>query len=160
VPGPKPHNPQEKRTFLKVFLALCAFGVVGIIALVAVLSAGANHVANSIKADENKPGGSNNPVSITVGKAFDVDGLTYANGWTIANDGMGDATVKHLKVTNNRDQKDSAVVEIKLWKGNEVRALLDCTSNPMDVGTTVQLSCFGTDPLPKTYDRVTIDDSF
>ena len=39
-------------------------------------------------------------------------------------------------------------------------ALSDCTSEPIDPGTTVTLTCFSGDKLPKSYDRITINDSF
>ncbi|HYJ68378.1 MAG TPA: hypothetical protein VEX15_12060 [Nocardioidaceae bacterium] len=152
--------PKKKRTFLKVFLALCAFGIVSVIAIVALLASAANEVSNSIEADANKPGGTDNPMAITEGKPFAVDGFKYAAGWQIAHDGLGDATVKDLKVTNDRDSKDSALVEIKLWKGTEVKTLVDCTTSPIDVGSTVTLSCLSTDPMPKHFDKVTINDSF
>src|SRR4051812_4114125 len=83
VPATTP--PKKKHTVLKVFLGLCALGVVAMIALIALPSAGANHVANSTTADENKPGGTNNPMTITAGKAFEVDGFNYAGSWKIAN---------------------------------------------------------------------------
>jgi hypothetical protein len=152
--------PRKKRTFLKVFLALCAFGAVCTIGLMVLIGGAANEVSKSIESDANKPGGTDHPMTIHPGKPFEVDGFNYAGGWTIADNGLGDATVNGLKVTNNRDNKDSALVEIKLWKGNEVEALVDCTTQPIDVGTTVTLSCIGTDPMPKAFDRVTINDSF
>ena len=152
--------PKKKRTFLNVFLALCTFGLVSVIAIVVMISLAANEVSNSIEADANRPGGTDNPMAITEGKPFEVDGFNYAGGWTIAHDGLGDATVKHLKVTNNRDSKDSALVEIKLWKGTEVKALVDCTTDPIDVGTTAKLSCLSTDRMPKHFDKITINDSF
>jgi len=152
--------PKKKRTFLKVFLALCAFGTISVIAIVTMIAMAANEVSNSIDADANKPGGTANPMTITEGKPFEVDGFNYASGWQVTRDRLGDATVKHLKVTNNRDSKDSAIVEIKLWKGTEVKALVDCTTEPIDVGTTVKLSCVSTDPMPKQFNKITINDTF
>ena len=63
-------------------------------------------------------------------------------------------------MTNNRDDKDSALVEIKFWSGDEVLALADCTTEPIAVGTTTTLNCVSTDSIPKNYDRVTINDTF
>jgi len=129
--------PNKKRTFLKVFLALITAGIVGTIAVIVMISS----VSNSISENDNKPGGHSNPMTITEGKAFEVDGFNYAAGWKIADVGIGDFTVKGLKVTNNRDKQDSALVEIKLWKGNEVLALTDCTTEPVAPGITVTLCC-------------------
>ena len=70
-------------------------------------------------------------------------------------------TIKQgLKVTNNRSDKDSALVEIKVWKGTEVVALADCSTDPIDVGTTVKVSCTSTDKLPNNFDKITINDTF
>ena len=152
--------PKKKRTFLKVFLALVTAGIVGTIAVIVMISSAANSVSNSISENDNKPGGHSNPMTITEGKAFEVDGFNYDAGWKIADDGLGDFTVKGLKVTNNRDKQDSALVEIKLWKGSEVLALTDCNTEPIAQGTTVTLSCSGADKLPKKFDKVTINDTF
>ena len=63
-------------------------------------------------------------------------------------------------MTNERDKKDSALVEIKLWKGSEVLALADCTTEPIAPNTTVTLSCLSGDKLPKKYSKITINDTF
>ena len=152
--------PKKKRTFLKVLLALIAAGIIGTIAVIVMISSAANSVSNSISENDNKAGGHSNPMAINEGKAFEVDGFNYAAGWKIANDGLGDFTVKGLKVTNNRDKQDSALVVMKLWKGKEVLALADCSTEPIAQDTTVTLSCTGADKLPKKFDKVTINDTF
>ena len=141
-------------------LALIAAGIIGTIAVIVMISSAANSVSNSISENDNKAGGHSNPMAINEGKAFEVDGFNYAAGWKIANDGLGDFTVKGLKVTNNRDKQDSALVEMKLWKGKEVLALADCSTEPIAQDTTVTLSCTGADKLPKKFDKVTINDTF
>jgi hypothetical protein len=45
-------------------------------------------------------------------------------------------------------------------KGNEVLATIDCTSDQILPGQTATLNCFGTEPKPKGYDRITISDTF
>ena len=152
--------PKKNRTFLKVFLALCAFGVISVIGLLAVCGAGANEVAKSIDQNANKAGGDSNPMVITEGKAFEVDGFNYSKGWSLGKDVLGDLNIKGLKVTNNRDNIDSALVEVKVWKGTEVLALADCTTEPIGVGTTVTPTCTSTDALPKNFTKITINDTF
>lgn len=85
--------PKKKRTFLKVFLALCAFGTVSVIAIIAMLGMAANEVSNSIEADANKPGGTDIPMTITKGTPFEVDGFNYAAGWQITRDGLGESAI-------------------------------------------------------------------
>ena len=152
--------PKKKHTVRNVLLAFFAIGVLGIGGCMALVIGGANEISKSIEEDANKPGGTDNPMPITEGKAFEVDGFNYAAGWSLGKDALGDVDIKGLKVTNNRDTSDSAIVEIKLWKGTEVLSLVDCSTEPIDVGTTVTLSCISTDKLPKGYDKITISDSF
>lgn len=111
------------------------------------------------KLDPELRGDQDHPVVVTPGKAFDIRGFAYAPGWRVASD-FGMASIEGLKVTNNRDNKDSALVDFKFWRGSEVLASISCSSDPIAPGTTVTLSCFGTDDTPATYDRLTIQDTF
>lgn len=152
--------PQKKHTVRNVILAILALGVLGMGGCMALVAGAANEVGKSIEQDANKPGGTDNPMTITEGKSFRVDGFEYAAGWKLAKDGLGDMDVKGLKVTNSRDSKDSALVEIKVWRGTEVLALADCSTEPIVVGTTVSLSCLSADALPQKFDKITINDTF
>lgn len=157
APAKPPKKKHTVRNVILVILALCILGFAGCMAMVV---GGANEVSKSIEKNANKVGGDSNPMAITAGKAFEVDGFKYAAGWKVGKDALGDVTVTGLKVTNNRATKDSALVEIKFWKGTEVLALTDCTTEPIGPKTTVTLSCTGTDPMPKGYDKITINDTF
>lgn len=111
------------------------------------------------KVDPDDVGNEANPVTVVEGKAFDVRKFSYAAGWKITSNDFG-MELKNLKVTNNRDKRDSALVTFKFMKGNEVLASMDCSSDPILQGQTVTLNCFGTEPKPKGYDRITINDMF
>ncbi len=63
-------------------------------------------------------------------------------------------------MTNARGDKDGALVEIKFMDGNEVVALVDCTTEQIPVGQTTSLNCSSGDKFPATYDRITINDTF
>jgi hypothetical protein len=152
--------PKKKHTVRNVILIVLALVILAFAGCMAMVVGGANEVSKSIDKNANKQGGDSNPMAITAGKAFEVDGFKYAAGWKVSKDALGDAQVTGLKVTNNRDSKDGALVEIKFWKGTEVLALVDCTTEQIVPGTTVTLSCSGADPLPKSYDKITINDSF
>jgi hypothetical protein len=89
-----------------------------------------------------------------------VNGFSYKAGWKASPDAIGSVDVHNLRVTNHRKKKDSALVDIKFWKGTEVVAATSCTSDPIDVGTTVALSCLSGDDWAKGYDRITINDTF
>lgn len=155
--------PKKSHTLRNVLLVLFGLGILFIGGCVAVVGLAANEVDNAItEAEEkdNEPGGPNNPLEITPGEPFEVSGFDYAGGWSIEADALGDVAVNGLKVTNNREDKDSAIVEIKLWRGNEVLASTDCTTDPIQPGTTVRVDCFSADDMPANYGRVTINDTF
>jgi hypothetical protein len=160
APGAPLAPVKKKHTVRNVILGLMLLAILFVGGCFALLGAGLNAADKAIKEDANKPGGTDNPLTIVAGKPFEVDGFKYAAGWRVRNDALGDMDITGLKVTNHRDSKDSAIVEIKVWKGKEVVAAADCTSDPIAVGTTVSLTCLSTDRLPKAYDEITINDSF
>lgn len=155
--------PKKSHTFRNVMLGFIAALVLLVGGCMALIGSAANEVDKSIKAEEAKdaePGGPDNPLTIEPGKKFSVLGFDYAAGWKVGTDEIGDAEVTGLKVTNNRDEKDGAIVEIKFMKGNEVVALVDCTTEQIAVGQTTSVDCLSADELPEDYDRITINDTF
>ena len=154
--------PKKKHTARNVLIALGVLFVVFVGGCAALVGAVGNEVNDAIEEADKKdqePGGPENPLEITEGQAFEVAGFSYQAGWKITSNSFS-WDVAGLRVENNRDEKDSAIVEIKLWKGNEVLSLADCTTEPIAVGTITKVSCLVTDKLPKGYDRITINDTF
>lgn len=160
VPNPGLQRPKQKHTVRNVLIALTVGSILLVGGCAALIGGAANEVNESLEQDANKAGGTDNPMSIVPGEAFEVDGFSYAGGWSVGEDALGALAVTDLKVTNNREGRDSALVEIKFWSGSEVLALVDCTTEPVNVGTTVTLGCFSSDQPPASYDKVTINDSF
>lgn len=156
-------QPKKSHTLRNVILIVCVLIVLSFVGCVALIGGAANEVGKSIgfsQAKDSEPGGPDNPLKITEGKTFDVSGFSYAAGWKLSDDELGSVDIKGLKVTNNRDKKDSAFVEIKFMNGNEVLALSNCATEPIAVGQKTTLSCLSGDDLPKKYDAITINDSF
>lgn len=151
---------KKKHTVRNVFLIIAGLLILTVGGCAVLIGGAANEVSKGIEKDANKPGGTSNPLTIVPGKAFEVDGFNYAAGWRVGKDALGDVEVTGLKVTNNRKTRDSALVEIKFFKGTEVLALADCTTEPINVGTTVTLSCTSTNKPPTGYDKITINDTF
>jgi len=146
-----------------ILLALVAVGVLAIGGCIAFLAVAANEVNEAIEtaeAQDSAPGGPDNPLTITEGQPFEVSGFQYAPGWSVTQDALGYAQIEGLKVTNARGDKDGALVEIKFMDGNEVVALVDCTTEQIPVGQTTSLNCSSGDKFPATYDRITINDTF
>ena len=146
------------RNILIVFAVLFLVFVGGCIAVVAVAGKKINDAAN-----DDSLGGPNNPLTITEGKAFEVNGFEYADGWTITNEPVsGTWQIDGLKMTNHRGKADRLDVKVDLLNANEVVATAFCTAGdavdkiPKD--TTVTVVCTSGDPLPATYDKITISD--
>lgn len=158
------NEPKKKHTFRNVVLILIAVFALFVVGCTVLVGTAANEVGKSIEKSEKAdkaPGGPDNPLKVKEGEKFSVAGFDYDAGWKVVKDtDLGMLNVEGLKVTNNRDKKDSALVEVKFWKGNEVLALTDCTTEPVAVGTKTKVSCIGTDDIPKGYNKITINDSF
>jgi hypothetical protein len=147
------------RNILIVFGVLFLVFVGGCIAVVAVVGNEVNDTLN-----DDSPGGPNNPITITEGKAFVVRGFEYADGWSIVGEPVSQTWhVDNLKVTNDRGKPDRLLVDIKLLNGSEIVASTTCSVgdgfSKIPEDTTVTVTCVSTDPLPEAYDKITIQDS-
>ncbi len=123
--------PNKSHTVRNILLAILAMVVLVIGGCVAFLGFAANEVNEAIEtaeAEDAAPGGSDNPLTIVEGQGFDVSGFRYASGWQVSQDSFGDVRIEGLKVTNNRTERDGALVEVKFMRGNEVVALVDCST--------------------------------
>lgn len=163
--APTSQGPEKKsHTFRNVILVILALIVLSFAGCIALLGGAVNEADKAIKNSEAKdeePGGPDNPLTIKEGQAFEVSGFEYKAGWKVVDDGIGDVGIEGLRVTNNRDTKDGAIVEIKFLKGDdEVVALADCTTEQIPEGQTTKVDCVSADKLPKNYDKITINDTF
>jgi hypothetical protein len=159
-PQPPPKKKHTLRNVLLIIITLCVLFIAGCAALVGMAANEVGKEINEATEADSQPGGPDNPLTIQEGKAFQVAGFKYAAGWSIKKDAFGFWEVKGLKVTNERDERDSAIVEIKLWKGSEVLSSASCSTDQIAPKTTVTLSCLSGDKLPKKYSKMTINDTF
>jgi hypothetical protein len=146
------------RNLLIVFGVICLLFVGGCVAVVAVIGKKVNDAVN-----DDSVGGPNNPLTITEGKAFEVRGFQYADGWSISKEPVSQTwNIDNLKVTNERGKADRLDVEIKLLNASEIVATTLCVAGDgfekIDEHTTVTVVCSSDDPLPAAYDRITIQD--
>lgn len=142
---------------LFVVLVLCCGGFAACTAGVFEV---ADEVSESMDSSESESGGPNKAIEITEGEAFDVRGFNYEAGWKVTDGGFDSVDIQGLKLTNNRQEPDTALVDIKFMKGSEILASVGCTSDRLQVGQTATLHCVSGDDMPKDYDRITINDSF
>jgi hypothetical protein len=145
---------------LIVFAVIFVLFVGGCFAALAVVGHKVNQVVN-----DDTPGGPNNPLTITEGKGFEVNGFEYADGWTITQEPVSQTwSIDNLTVTNHRGKADRLDVEIKLLltTNNEVVATTFCTVgdalDKIPEDATVTVVCTSSDPLPDAYDKITIQD--
>jgi hypothetical protein len=146
------------RNILIVFGVLFLVFVGGCIAVVAVVGNKVNDAVN-----DDSLGGPNNPMTITEGKAFEVNGFKYSDGWSIKPEPVSQTwSIEGLKVTNERGKSDRLDVEIKLLNANEVMATAYCVAGDgfgkIPEHTTVTVDCTSSDPIPTAYDTITIQD--
>ena len=155
-------QPVEKshtaRNILIVFAVLFLVLVGGCIAVVAVVGDKVNDAVN-----DDTVGGPNNPLTITEGQAFEVNGFEYADGWSIVGEPVSQTWhIDNLKMTNHRGKADRLDVKISLLNGSEVVATAFCTVgdgiNKIPEDVTVTVDCTSPDPLPEAYDKITIND--
>lgn len=159
--APYPPQPQKKsHTVRNVLLGIVLLMVLFVGGCLALVGGVLNEADKAIKESDSKAGGAKNPLTITEGEAFEVDGFKYAAGWQVGPDPLGDIRVSGLRVTNEREDSDGAITEIKFWRGKEVVAMTDCSTEQIQVGTTTKVDCISADNMPKKYDRITINDTF
>lgn len=156
--GPPVQQNHTARNILIVFGVIFLLFVGGCVAVLAVVGHKVNQAVN-----DDTLGGPNKPLTITEGKAFEVNGFEYADGWTITTDPVDQTwTVDNLKVTNHRGKADRLDVEIKLLSANEVITTAFCTVgdalDKIPEDTTATVECTSGDPLPTAYDKITIQD--
>jgi hypothetical protein len=146
------------RNILIAFAVLFVVFVGGCLAIVAVVG---HRVSDAV--NDDSVGGPNNPLTITEGQAFEVNGFEYADGWSIVSEPVSQTWhIENLKVTNERGKADRLDVVIKLYNENEVIATTTCVAGD-GVGkipehTKVTVACVSDDPLPSAYNKITIND--
>ncbi|MCD4532486.1 hypothetical protein LRP67_00070 [Nocardioides sp. cx-169] len=155
--------PQKSNTTRNVLLILGLVGLLMLGGCAALVGLAVNEVDNTvdeITANDDAPGGVDNPLTIEEGKAFDVYGFEYREGWSVEPDESGRATAVGLKFENQRESIDKASVVVKLLRNNELLATVKCHSESAEVGQVVPLKCYGDDAMPTAYDEITIADSY
>ena len=151
--------PKKKRTGLKIFLGLMAFGVIAIIAMMALLSTAANEVSKSIQAEQ----ANDKPFVVTEGKAFEHDGYRVAAGWKITSEKYAGLTITGLKVTNvdhDTATDDSPMLTFSLWKGNQNLAEIEASGNALAQGQSTMMDSFSLSETAKVpaYDAIKVKD--
>lgn len=100
------------------------------------------------------------PTVVQAGKAFAHDKFKVKPGWKVVKEQyVHSPTIKALKVTNTGGDKRIAQLTFRFYKGKNVLAEVECSSNEMQKGETSALDCFSTsDHFPKGYKTIKVAD--
>ncbi|MFW6868495.1 hypothetical protein ACOACQ_13970 [Nocardioides sp. CPCC 206347] len=150
--------------------------VVGVIVLlvlvvcggaVGLLIWGANTVDDALdEFDPDRVGGSNNPITLEVGEEFEIDGVEYADGWSVASpkDEYTGETISGLKGTNDRadESGESVYLNFTFLDGDDTEVgEVNCTSSgDISHGNTEELSCTNYSRFTGSYDHVEVAASY
>lgn len=160
VPNPNLPKAKKKHTVRNVVLVLLALAVLFIGGCMALVGGAANEISKSIDEHENQKGGSNNPITLTVGEGFSIGDTEYAAGWKVKNNVLDMADIQGLSVTNNGDDSDYPSVDFRFWNGKTMLAEVTCgLLEEVPAGTTQKLDCSGDEPVPAKYEKLTVQNS-
>ncbi|GAA3678288.1 hypothetical protein GCM10022237_42090 [Nocardioides ginsengisoli] len=138
---------------LLVIVLFCS----GIVALFVWFLTNVKHAVSDF--DPHREGGRDNPITVAVGQAFDIDGIDYAAGWT-----YGDGTIAGLKGSNRRDDGRSRSVFLTFTFVTadrvEVGEVTCSSSGSIAHGNSEELDCQGSGKVSATYDHVDVSASY
>ena len=128
--------------------------------LAAVLSTVALAGCEDISSSAGSESANDTPAVVKAGKPFDHDNFKVKPGWKVVKEAyVNTPTIKNLKVTNTGGPKRTAQLTFRFYKGKNVLAEVECSSNEMQKGETSALDCFSTsNHFPKGYKTVKVAD--
>lgn len=156
--------PKKKHTVRNVLLILTGLGVLFIGGCAVLFGVAVNEADKAIQEET----ANDTPTEVTAGEAFEHDGYKIAGGWKVAQEEFGNGlTLENVKVTvaeADEDLPDSgrtALLTFRFYKGNEVLAEVQCSSNEMQVGETSRMDCLSMSSNPaKGYNTIKVSDAF
>jgi hypothetical protein len=166
---PSPYQPKKGGSGKTIAI------VVAVIVLVVLLFCGgiigliiwaANNVEDEFdEFESDRVGGPDNPITVTEGESFEIDGIEYADGWRIvpaADDTSQDAIVG-LQGENDRSDESSENVSLQftfVTGDTEVGSLSCYSDGPISYGNTEELNCSAYDAIPDSYDGIEVSASY
>lgn len=116
--------------------------------------------------DPSRVGGSDNPITVEVGEDFEIDGIEYAEGWSVARpkDEYSGETITGLKGTNDRGDESGESVYLNFTflddNDTEVGEVSCSSSGDISYGNTEELTCTNYSKFTGAYDHVEVAASF
>lgn len=170
VPSPYARKDSGGKVAVIVVVAVIGFvllfcgGFVGAVVWVVVEVDRAVDEATS-EFDADRRGGPDNPIPVTEGEAFTIDGMSYAAGWRLRLDGGGDLGANEivgLRATNDRDDGSAEYVSLDFTflAGDEEVGEITCSSDgDIAAGRVETLGCMGYSEIPP-YDAIEVAAGF
>ena len=144
---------------LLVVLAVCG----GTIALI--VWAAKNVDESFADWDPERPGGRDNPIAVSEGEAFEIDGIEYGDGWRVVPpaDEYSGHTITGLSGENDRDDEsgESAYLSFTFVDANdnEIGQITCSSDGTISHGRTEQLECTGYDEISGEWDEIEVSAS-
>lgn len=144
------------KKFLIITGSILTAGVIGVIALVAMLGAAASSVSTSL----DKEAKADRPSVVAEGAAFTHDGYKVAKGWTLGTDEFGYPQIKGLRVTNvgHSAEKDTPMFTFSLWKGHNNVAEVDALGRQIAKGQSTTMDASSLDKAKVTGVTIKVAD--
>jgi hypothetical protein len=141
-------------------------GILFIGGCIALIGGAANEVDKALNEDGSslsEEEANDTPAVVKPGKGFTHDQFKAARGWRVAKEDFGNTpTIKNLRVTNvSEEGQRTALLTFRFYKGTEVLAEVECSTNEMQAGESSRMQCFsGSGQFPTGYKTIKVADAF
>lgn len=142
------------KTVMKIVVAGVILLLLTIGGCAVLLGGAANEVAKEMEAEEKN----DKPTAVQAGKPFTHDGYKVDGGWKVADDGLGDATINNLKVTNTKKTIETPMLTFTFVKGTEKVATVECNAGELEPGQSTVMDCISGADLPKPPYEIRVAD--
>lgn len=129
---------------------------------IALVAFGVKDVGDSLDDRRNMPGGSENPITVTLGQSFDIGDFEYAEGWVIAKGDYDQQTITGLTAKNVGEDSDNISLDFQLLKGDQLLTEISCNANgSIRPNNSVELECAGFELADVAgYDTITVANAY
>lgn len=100
----------------------------------------------------------NAPCAVQVGKPFQLGSHTVRAGWRVTSE-YGQMAITG-RATNTSGESSTMFIEVKFLDGDDVLAVVSCSTDELEPGQSQAMSCFSTDAYTKAYTKVTAEADF
>lgn len=138
--------------------AACSAGIVG---ASSAASSGLESYSSSSSVSANKPGGVNNPLTVSEGDSFTIGDLSFASGWQLKDEEYLGKGIPSMTVTNNGSSSESVYIDVMFYEGStKLSDEISCSASVLAPGESGQLNCAGHLSEGQTYDTIKVAEAY